>query len=96
MFLKVENIQTGMLINCDPKSRDLGSRGVTAPARFTLALIRRGRIIHGATYFDDDCQPPRHGFPWARCQDMDGRTVNNHTAQTDGTDAHRTNYTLIL
>jgi len=20
-------------------------------------------------YFDDNCQPPRHGIPWARCQD---------------------------
>jgi len=32
-------------------------------ARFTLALLPPwGRIIHGATYFDDACQPPRHGF----------------------------------
>jgi len=44
-------------------SRNFDSRRVTAPARFTLALILRGRIIHGATYFDDACQPPLHGFP---------------------------------
>jgi len=39
--------------HCEPKSRDFGSRGVTAAAPFTLTLFRRGRMIHGATYFDD-------------------------------------------
>jgi len=34
-------------------SRDFGSRGFTAAALFTLTLFRRGKIIHGATYFED-------------------------------------------
>jgi len=33
--------------------RDFGSRGFTAAALFTLTLFRRGKIIHGATYFRD-------------------------------------------
>jgi len=39
--------------NITSQSRDCGSRGVTTAAPFTLTLFRRGRIIHGATYFDD-------------------------------------------
>jgi len=35
---------------------DFGSRGVTAAALTTLTLFRRGRIIHGATYFEDASQ----------------------------------------
>ena len=27
-----------------------------------------GTTIHGATYFDDACQPARQGFSWARGQ----------------------------
>jgi len=33
--------------------RDFGLRGFTVAAFFTLALFRRERIIHGATYFED-------------------------------------------
>jgi len=60
-----------------------------ALARFMLALIHRGRIIHGATYFDDTCQPPWHGFLWARCQDLISTTARH---DADRTDKCRTNY----
>ena len=41
--------------------RDFGSRAFPATALFTLTLICRRRIIHGATYFEDDvqCSPIR-------------------------------------
>jgi len=34
-------------------SRDCGSRGVTTASLSPLTLFRRGRIIHGVTYFED-------------------------------------------
>ena len=37
---------------------------------FHASINSQGRIIHGATNFDDACQPLRRGFPWARCQDI--------------------------
>jgi len=46
-------------------------------ALFTLTLFHRGRVVHGATCFGDACQPPRNGFPRARCQDSASRSVNN-------------------
>jgi len=36
--------------------RDFGSRRLTAAELFTLTLLRRGIIIHGATYFKDASQ----------------------------------------
>ena len=71
---------------------EMVSLRVTAPARFMLSLIHRGRIIHGVTYFDDTCQPTRHGFSWAPRQGRPYCHQPHGTAQTDRTDAHRTNY----
>jgi len=45
--------------------------------------------------------PASCSFPWPCCQDRTGHTVNNrtarrrHMAQTDGTDAHQTNYRYL-
>jgi len=65
-----------LLINTASQNR------TSAAALFTLTLFRCGRIVHGATYFDDACQWPWHAFRGRAAKTLDtaGRTVNNCTA----------------